>query len=73
MLRAADTAFGTCGCGTSYTGRTITVNMTVRDQELSLSDVPQGFCPGCGSRVYLAAHLELLEAVMHNRAVETRV
>jgi hypothetical protein len=38
--------------------------MTVGGENLVLSEVPQGACPQCGSRVYKAGVLEQLEALM---------
>jgi hypothetical protein len=38
--------------------------MTVGGERIVLTDVPQGACPLCGSRVYKAGVLEGIEALM---------
>ncbi len=38
--------------------------MTVAGKAVVLSNVPQGACPLCGSRVYKAEVLERIEALM---------
>jgi hypothetical protein len=43
------------------------VRLTVRGEVIVLSDVPQGACPECGSRVYKARVLEGLETVHADR------
>jgi YgiT-type zinc finger domain-containing protein len=57
-------AFGRCPCGGVYEPRVVEVRMTVGGEAVVLSDVPQGACPVCGSRIYKAAVLEEIEAVM---------
>ena len=59
--------FGTCPCGGVYERRAVEVRMTVGGELITLSDVPQGACPTCGSRVYKADILELVEALMKQR------
>jgi hypothetical protein len=39
--------------------------MTVRGEPVVLTDVPQGACPICGSRVYKTEVLERIEALYH--------
>jgi hypothetical protein len=46
--------------------------MTVGDDDVVLTDVVQGACPACGSRVYKAAALESIEALMHGRPAPPR-
>lgn len=41
--------------------------MTVDENQIVLSHVPQGACPVCGSRVYKAAELQAIESVMKGR------
>jgi hypothetical protein len=44
--------------------------MTVDGSRVTLSDVPQGACPNCGSRVYKAETLARIEGVMRNEPVD---
>ncbi len=59
--------YGTCPCTGKYESRTVEVRMTVGGKAVVLSDVPQGACPLCGSRVYKAEVLERIESLMHQR------
>ena len=59
--------YGRCPCGGVYEQRMVEVRMTVRGEEVILTDVPQGACPLCGSRVYKAGMLEGIEALMHGK------
>jgi hypothetical protein len=45
----------------------VEVRMTVEDEVVVLTDVPQGACPECGSRVYKARMLEVIEALMRRK------
>ncbi len=56
--------FGPCPCGGSYESRRVEVRMTVHGELLTFSDVPQGACPLCGSRVYRRDVLAAVEAAM---------
>ena len=51
-----------------YEKRLVEVRMTVGGTTIVLEDIPQGVCPECESRVYKAAMLETIEAVMRGRA-----
>jgi hypothetical protein len=51
-------AYGMCPCGGEYEARLVEVRMGER----TLSDVPQGACPLCGSRVYRGDVLAVIEA-----------
>jgi hypothetical protein len=62
-------AYGRCPCGGVYEPRKVQVNMTNRAEEVHLPDVAQGCCPRCGSRIYKAVVLELLEALSLDRPV----
>jgi len=54
--------YGDCPCGGKYESRTVEVRFNRASSEpLVLNDVPQGACPACGSRVYKAQVLELIE------------
>ncbi|WP_448642790.1 YgiT-type zinc finger protein [Geodermatophilus sp. URMC 63] len=54
--------FGTCPCGSSYDRRYVEVTMRSRGDPLVLTDIPQGVCPSCGSRVYKAEVLKAIES-----------
>jgi YgiT-type zinc finger domain-containing protein len=56
--------YGRCPCGGVYEKRLVEVRITVGDESIVLTDVPQGACPLCGSRVYKAGVLEGIEALM---------
>jgi YgiT-type zinc finger domain-containing protein len=54
--------FGTCPCGSAYERRYVEVTMRHGDAPLVLTDIPQGVCPSCSSRVYKAEMLQMLES-----------
>ena len=56
--------YGRCPCGGQYEQRFVEVRMTVNGKVVVLTDVPQGACPNCGSRVYKAEVLERIETLM---------
>lgn len=56
--------YGECPCGGKYESRVVEVRMTVQGENIVLSDVPQGACPICGSRVYKTDVLERIESLM---------
>jgi YgiT-type zinc finger domain-containing protein len=60
--------FGRCPCSGIYEKRTVEVRMTVAGEVVVLSDVPQGACPLCGSRVYKSAVLREIERAMRGPA-----
>jgi YgiT-type zinc finger domain-containing protein len=57
--------YGQCPCGGFYEPAGVQVQLTLADDVVVLPDVPQGQCPVCGSRVYKAEVLELIEAIFH--------
>jgi YgiT-type zinc finger domain-containing protein len=61
--------YGTCPCTGVYDRRRVDVRMTVGERVVVLTDVPQGVCPMCGSRVYKAGVLQVLEALMRGQPV----
>jgi YgiT-type zinc finger domain-containing protein len=65
--------WGPCPCGGQYENRTVEVRMTVQNESIVLSDVPQGACPRCGSRVYKAEVLERIESVMRGQSPDRRL
>ncbi len=56
--------YGRCPCSGAYDTRAVEVRMTVASKVVVLTDVPQGSCPLCGSRVYKAEVLERIESLM---------
>jgi YgiT-type zinc finger domain-containing protein len=57
-----------CPCGGTYQERWVEVRMTVTSGEkVTLTDVPQGACPVCGSRVYKAQILDGIETLWHDQ------
>jgi hypothetical protein len=60
--------YGRCSCSGTYDERWVEVRMTVADTAVVLSDVPQGACPLCGSRIYKAGLLDAIQALMRSPA-----
>lgn len=58
--------FGRCPCSGRYENRLVEVRITLEDRNVVLNDVVQGACLLCGSRVYKATTLALVECVMRN-------
>jgi YgiT-type zinc finger domain-containing protein len=56
--------YGRCPCSGFYQRRSVEVRMNVNSKVIVLTNVPQGACPACGSRVYKAEVLERIEALM---------
>lgn len=56
--------YGRCPCSGIYQRRHVEVRMNVKGKAVVLTNVPQGACPQCGSRVYKAETLERLESLM---------
>jgi len=54
-------SYGGCPCSGIYEPRSVEVKMTVEGERVVLTDVPQGMCPLCTSRVYKADVLEIVE------------
>jgi sulfoacetaldehyde acetyltransferase len=52
-----------------YDNRFVEVRLTVSGKVVVLTDVPQGACPNCGSRVYKAEVLERIESLMKGQKV----
>jgi len=44
--------------------------MTVSGKPILVTDVPQGACPQCGSRVYPPADLQRIETLMQGRKLQ---
>ena len=62
--------YGRCPCSGVYERRRVEVRITNRDKVYELADVSQGACPECGSKVYKAAVLQVIEALMRGEPVE---
>jgi YgiT-type zinc finger domain-containing protein len=56
-----------CPCGGEYTEQMTQINIDTGSGVVALSHVAQFVCQTCGSRVYKAGELELIEAVLHQR------
>ena len=61
--------YGRCPCSGQYEQRFVEVRMTVKEKVVVLTDVPQGACPNCGSRVYKAETLERIESLMKSERI----
>jgi YgiT-type zinc finger domain-containing protein len=57
--------YGRCGCGGTLEPRLVEVRLTLGDEPVVLPYVPQGACSTCGSRVYKAEVLEIIEAIFY--------
>jgi len=56
--------YGRCPCSGLYENRSVEVRMNVAGKVVVLTNVPQGACPLCGSRVYKTEVLERIESLM---------
>lgn len=61
--------YGRCPCSGTYANRYVEVRLTVNGKVIVLTNVPQGACSNCGSRVYKAEVLERLELLMKGQKV----
>jgi len=61
--------YGKCPCGGVYQRKLVDVTATVQGESATMTDVPQGACPMCGSVVYKTITLEEVEAFVRGRAV----
>ena len=55
--------------GNAHLEANMIVRLTVNAKVVVLTDVPQGACPNCGSRVYKAEVLERIESLMKGQKV----
>jgi hypothetical protein len=62
--------YGRCPCTGQYEGRAVEVRMNVQGKVVVLTEVPQGACPMCGSRVYKSEVLERIESLMKGIKVQ---
>ena len=69
MADYAKRDYGRCPCSGLYDNRFVEVRLTVAAKVVVLTDVPQGACPNCGSRVYKAEVLERIESLMKGQKV----
>jgi hypothetical protein len=51
----------------------VEISMTVEQRPVKLTDVPQGFCPKCGGRVYKAETLARIEATMKSERLDRQL
>ena len=65
-------AHGDCPCGGVYEQQHVTIRFEVEGKTVTLSQVLQGRCGRCGSRVYPAGTLELIETAYKGRRAATR-
>ncbi len=65
--------YGRCPCSGAYENRFVEVRLTVHGKVVVLTEVPQGACPSCGSRVYKGEVLERIESLMKAKPSTTRV
>ena len=73
MIQSAADDWGRCPCSGEYEHRLVEVNLTVDGKRVTLTDVPQGACPNCGSRVYKAETLARIEGVLKNEPFDRRL
>ena len=57
-------SYGRCACSGWFESRLVEVRPVVGGEPVVLKNVPQGACPLCGSRVYKADVLRMVEAAM---------
>ncbi len=63
--------YGRCPCSGVYDNRLVEVRLKLKERVIVLTEVPQGACPNCGSRVYKAEVLNRIELLMKGQQ-ETR-
>ena len=73
MATSTALEWGACPCGGRYENRIVEVRMTVDGELVVLTDIPQGACPNCGSRVYKSEMLERIEDVLKGVAFDGRL
>lgn len=73
MPQSAAFEWGRCPCGGQYENRLVEVNMTIDGKRVTLTDVTQGACPNCGSRVYKAETLARIEGVMKHEPLDRKL
>lgn len=56
--------YGRCPCSGVYDHRSVEVRLNVQGKVVVLTNIPQGACPLCGSRVYKPEVLERIETLM---------
>ena len=71
MELAMSKGYGRCSCGGAFAARVVQVNMSPGSEQVSVSGVPQGACPICGSRVYKVNILAGLEEMFRGGSVQS--
>jgi len=61
--------YGSCLCSGFLDRQSVELPMIVAGRPAVISAVPQGRCEACGSRVYKAGDLAVLEALLRGTAV----
>jgi hypothetical protein len=59
-----------CPCGGRYEDRKVKIRMTVAGEPVEMDDVSQLACPLCGSRVYRAQILDMVECLYGRQSAE---
>jgi hypothetical protein len=72
MAESIVQAYGRCPCGGHYQPRIVEVRMQVGGRPVLLEEIPQGACLNCGSRVYKAGILELVDSVLKGETLDRR-
>jgi hypothetical protein len=65
--------FGACPCGGQFDDLRVEITMSATGSDVSLTEVAQGVCPGCGGRVYKADALERVETVFRAARLDPSV
>lgn len=65
--------YGRCPCTGQYETRFVEVRINVASKVVVLTNVPQGACRLCGSRVYKAEVLERIESLMKGARVQRAI
>jgi YgiT-type zinc finger domain-containing protein len=73
MTTPASLDWGRCPCGGTFEHKLVEIKMTVEGSVVTLTDVPQGVCPSCGSRVYKAETLTRVESTLRNEPLDRRL
>lgn len=65
--------YGSCPCSGFYDNRRVEVRLNVNGRVEILSQIQQGACPLCGSRVYKINVLDRIESLMRSTSLEVDV
>lgn len=73
MVDYAKRDYGRCPCTGTYDNRAVEVRLNLNGKTLVLTDVPQGACPNCGSRVYKPEVIQRVESLMKGKQVSKSI